>query len=148
MRNAGVWAAIVVMLFSVVIIWQSTKLDYEGALGFGPGFFPLWISVLLFVLSIVYLINSRKEIIPINTLFPKGENLREFLEIAGSMIVFVILVEWAGFVISGTIALFFVMYRSFKWYYASLLSVGITIAVFIVFVKMLAVPLPVNSFGW
>jgi putative tricarboxylic transport membrane protein len=148
MRNAGVWASIFIMIFSGIFIYHSTKVDYEGPLGFGPGFFPLWLSIFLLILSALYLANSLKENIQIQNLFPKGRSRYDFLLILLSMVLFVLLLERTGFIIAGAISLASLMYRNFKWYYTLSLSIGISVAIFLIFSKALAVPLPVNQLGW
>ena len=148
MRNAGIWAAIVTIIFSSVFLYQSTKVDYEGPLGFGPGFFPFWLSIILLGLSVVYLVISVKENIDLSELFPKGKSGQDFLIILLSMGVFILLLEKTGFVIAGAICLILLLFRTFKWYYTLSLSVGITMIIFFIFAKALAIPLPVNAFGW
>lgn len=148
MRNAGVWAAAIILFFSGAIFYQSMQLDYEGPLGFGPGFFPFWLSVFLIVLSVIYLLSALKNFIHISDIFPKQQGLGEFLAIIGSMVLFVFIVEFTGFMIAGTLALILLLYRSFKWYYTLSLSFVITLVIFLVFAKALAIPLPVNSLGW
>ncbi|MEW9672432.1 tripartite tricarboxylate transporter TctB family protein [Ammoniphilus sp. 3BR4] len=148
MRNAGVWAAATILFFSGVIFYQSMKLDFEGPLGFGPGFFPFWLSIFLFVLSVTYLLSALKHSIRISDIFPKQQALGEFLAIIGSMVLFVLIVEFTGFMIAGTLALILLLYRSFKWYYSLSLSFIITLVIFLIFAKALAIPLPVNSLGW
>lgn len=148
MRNAGVWAAAIILFFSGAIFYQSMKLDFEGPLGFGPGFFPFWLSIFLFVLSVTYLLSALKHSIRISDIFPKQQALGEFLAIIGSMVLFVLIVEFTGFMIAGTLALILLLYRSFKWYYSLSLSFIITLVIFLIFAKALAIPLPVNSLGW
>lgn len=137
-----------VMLFSGIFLYQSMKVDYEGPLGFGPGFFPLWLSVILLVLSIFYFVLSLKEDIHIRDIFPKGRSLHDFLFIILSMILFVLLLERTGFVIAGTLSLILLLFRTFKWYHSIWISIGITAVVFFIFAKLLAIPLPVNALGW
>lgn len=148
MRNAGIWAAVIILLFSVVIFWQSIHLDYKSPLGFGPGFFPFWISLFLLVLSLVYLLTVIKDSISIHEILPKNQALKEFLLIIGSMFLFVFIVKMTGFVIAGTLSLILLLYRTFKWYWSLSISVGISVIIFLIFAKALAIPLPVNSFGW
>ncbi|MBT2757853.1 tripartite tricarboxylate transporter TctB family protein [Mesobacillus foraminis] len=148
MRNAGIWASIVSMAFAGTFLYQSTKVDYDGALGFGPGFFPLWLSIIMLILSVFYLFSSLKEKIHIRKLIPEGNSWVDFLLILLSMAVFVFLLERVGFVLSGTICLILLLFRTFKWYYTVPLSIGITLAIFFIFAKALAIPLPVNALGW
>jgi len=148
MKNAGVWASIVIMVFAGIFIWNSTKIPYEGELGFGPGFFPFWLSILLFILGVLYFIISLKEKIILSEIFPKGRTLLDFGLIIVSMSVFVFLVEKTGFVIAGTLALIILLFRTFKWVNSIALSFGITLVVYIIFAKALTIPLPVNALGW
>jgi putative tricarboxylic transport membrane protein len=148
MRNAGVWASVFIMIFSGIFIYHSTKVDYEGPLGFGPGFFPLWLSIFLLILSAIYLIISLKENIHIRTLFPKGRSRNDFLVILLSMVLFVLLLERTGFLVAGAMSLALLMFRTFKWYYTLSLSIGISVVIFLIFAKALAIPLPVNQLGW
>jgi putative tricarboxylic transport membrane protein len=148
LRNAGLWAAVIMFLFSAVFLWQSLKLDYKGPLGVGPGFFPFWLSLILIILSILYLLNAIKHVVSIHSIFPKNKALGEFLVIIGSMVLFVLLLEPIGFVAASALALIVLLYRSFTWYMSLLLSVGISVIIFLIFAKALDVPLPVNSFGW
>jgi putative tricarboxylic transport membrane protein len=147
-RNAGVWAAVLMLVFSGVIFWQSLKLDYEGPLGFGPAVFPFWLSLILIILSVIYLFSVIKNSISIDAIFPKGQPLTEFLVIIGSMLVFIILINIVGFTVAGTLSLCLLIYRSFNKYMTVLISAGITVMIFLIFAKALDVPLPVNSFGW
>lgn len=148
MRNAGSWAAVVLLIFSAVILWQSLGMENQNALGFGPGFFPFWLSLLMIVLSIAYLYQSRKEWISIKEMFPKNKALGEFLIIIGAMAFFVLTAEWIGFIAAGTISIFLLVYRAFSKLVAMSFSLGISVALFFLFAKALSVPLPVNSFGW
>ncbi|MEH7225173.1 tripartite tricarboxylate transporter TctB family protein [Bacillus sp. JJ1566] len=148
MRNAGVLAAILIIIFSSFFLYHSTTMDYKGPLGLGPGFFPLWLSILLLFLSILYLMMSFKENINIREILPKGKSLLDFTFILLSMILFILLLERTGFVIAGTVSLIVLLFRTFKWYFTLSLSVGISLAIFIIFAKGLSIPFPVNSFGW
>ncbi|MDR7313895.1 tripartite tricarboxylate transporter TctB family protein [Brevibacillus nitrificans] len=148
MRNAGSWAAVILLIFSALILWQSLGMENQNALGFGPGFFPFWLSILMIVLSIAYLFQSRKEWISIKEILPKKKALREFMLILVAMAVFVLTAEWIGFIAAGTISVFLLVYRAFSKGVAVGFSIGISLLLFFIFVKALSVPLPVNSFGW
>jgi putative tricarboxylic transport membrane protein len=148
MRNAGVLASVFIMIFSGIFIYHSTKVDYEGPLGFGPGFFPFWLSIFLLILSALYLVISLKENIQLQNLFPKGRSRYDFIVILLSMALFVLLLEQTGFLVAGTISLALLTFRTFKWYYTLSLSIGISVIIFLIFAKGLAIPLPVNQLGW
>jgi putative tricarboxylic transport membrane protein len=149
MKNAGVYVGIVLLIYSVVMVWQSLTLDYYTAFGPGPGFFPLWVSILLLVLSILYLWESiKKEVILLSKIIPKGKDLRKILAVLGSVVLFMILVNFTGFVISGSILLFLLFMKEYKWYQGIAMSISISILLFYIFNTLLNVPLPANAFGW
>jgi putative tricarboxylic transport membrane protein len=149
MKNAGLYVGFVLLIYSVVMVWQSLTLDYYTAFGPGPGFFPLWISILLLVLSILYLWEStKKEIILLSKILPKGKDLRKILAVLGSVVLFMILVNFTGFVIAGSLLLFLLFIKEYKWYQGIALSISISILLFYIFNTLLNVPLPANAFGW
>jgi putative tricarboxylic transport membrane protein len=149
MKNAGVCAASLFILFSLIMLWQSFSLDYYTSLGPGPGFLPLWVSVLLLVLSILYFWESvKKEVILISQIMPKGIVLTKNISVLGSVVLFMVLVSFTGFVVAGTLMLMVILVHDFKWYKGLAISLAVSITVFFIFKTLLDVPLPVNAFGW
>jgi putative tricarboxylic transport membrane protein len=116
MKNAGVCAASLFILFSLIMLWQSFSLDYYTSLGPGPGFLPLWVSVLLLVLSILYFWESVKnEVFLFSQIIPKGVVLIKNISVLGSVILFMVLVTFTGFVVAGTLMLMVILLHDFKW---------------------------------
>jgi hypothetical protein len=149
LKNAGVWFGFFIFLLGCVLFWQSLSLDYKSSIGPGPGLFPLWLSGGLILLSLLYIIESvRKEVIRISDILPKGKGLGNVLVIIGSCVIFMIVVSFAGFVIAGTLLIFMLLVREYKWYRALGISFVIALATFVVFQTLLDVPLPVNEFGF
>ncbi|MDQ0218149.1 tripartite tricarboxylate transporter TctB family protein [Peribacillus cavernae] len=149
MRNAGVWAGALLLGFAGFIFWQSLSFDYYTVRGPGPGFLPLWLSGVLIVISLVYIWEAiKKEVIVFKQILPKGRALGNILSMLGSIIIFMIVISYAGFVVSAVILLFIVLVREFKWYSALGISVVTSIIVFLVFNSLLGIPLPVNALGW
>lgn len=148
--NAGVWAGVVILGFAAVIFSQSLDLDYSTRLGPGPGFFPLWLSGLLIVLSLCYLWSSVKQkVIDVRDLLPPNPVARRniLLTICG-VVIFPLVVDDLGFVVSGSILLFIMFMREYKWYLAVGISVATSLLLFFIFQSLLGVSLPVNEFGW
>lgn len=124
-------------------------MDYYSEYGPGPGLLPLWVSVLIFLLSVIYLVTGlKKEKIPFSRVFPKGEGLVNVLVSIGSLILFIVIAPLWGFLIGSTISLFLLFIRGYKWYWSLGLSVSLASIVFWVFGIFLKVPLPVNALGW
>lgn len=148
-KNAGVWAGAFLLVFSGLLFQQSLKLDYYNSLGPGPGFLPLWLSGLLFVITLLYIWDSLKnEVIALGSLLPHHGALPDIGLMLLGLCLFALFVEQIGFVLAGTQLVFLMTVRKFKWYYA--LGGAALAAVFLLlaFQKFLGVSLPVNDFGW
>jgi putative tricarboxylic transport membrane protein len=149
LKKAGVWSGIFILLFGCFFFWLSLSLKYTSSLGPGPGLFPLWLSAILIVLSLLYIVESIKlEGISIIDMLPKGRGMGNIVSIVASLVVFVIIVSFTGFIIAGTVLLFILFVREYKWYWGLALSFTITAITFVVFQILLEVPLPVNDLGF
>lgn len=147
-NNASVYMGLLLVLFSVVIFSQSLRLDYYTDSGPGPGFFPLWLSGGLGVFSLSYIVSSLKEKISFKEILPTGSGLGNVITLLVSAVFFLLTVEYIGFLLACAIMLFFVLRRLFKWYSGLIISITISLCLFVVFHIFLGVPLPVNSLGW
>lgn len=149
MKNAGVLAAIVILVFGGIIFSQSLTLDYYNRLGPGPGFFPLWLSGGLIFLTFVYFWEAiKKDVILIANILPERKAFINILSTVGSLVFFAATLDILGFVLSGTIMLFFMLSRDYKWYIALMISFITIFVLFYIFNVLLGVSLPVNMFGW
>lgn len=149
MKKAGVWAGIALLAFAATIFYQSLSLDYSTPLGPGPGFFPRWLSGLLIALTLVYIASElRNSTIAISEVFPSGEALGKTLAMLGGLIVFMLIVSYAGFVISGSILMTAMLIKDFKWHTALAISLAVSVSLLFLFQTLLGVTLPVNDFGW
>ncbi|WP_248930764.1 tripartite tricarboxylate transporter TctB family protein [Paenibacillus hamazuiensis] len=147
--NPGVWAGFFVLLLSLVLLVTSFSYPYKKiGLGLGPGFFPVWLSVILMVLSCFYIYDSFKSKENSQTTFPRGDVLRNILFILGCLVLFVVLISFIGFVLTGTLFLFLLLYRGYKWYANIAISLSVSVFLFWLFGSVLQVALPVNAFGW
>lgn len=74
--NAGVWTGITIFVFSSIFFYQSLDLAYSSSIGPGPGFFPIWLTGILLVLSVLYILISFKETQKVDYEFPKEKSLK------------------------------------------------------------------------
>ena len=149
MRKAGVWMGIALLIWSLVAFKMSSSYVYYSKYGPGPGLFPLWISGIFIVISILYIIESiRKEGVSVNEVLPKGKDLNYILKIMGSIALFVILAPYTGYSIASIVMLFILFYGKYKWYSGLGIAIATTLILFLVFQKYLRIPLPLNEFGW
>ncbi|MGF9711429.1 tripartite tricarboxylate transporter TctB family protein [Paenibacillus naphthalenovorans] len=149
LKNAGFVIGIVILLFASLILWQSLSFDYYSELGPGPGLLPLWLSAVLMVLSLLFMMKSlKKSIILFPEILPRGRGLRNILTIIAAVLFFIIAAPFAGFTIAGILTLSFILIRDYKWVMALGVSATVTVSLFYVFKFLLNVPLPVNALGF
>lgn len=111
--------------------------------------FPRWLSGILIIISIVYIWQSvKKEVFQFKDIFPKGRELGNILSVLASVVVFMLIVNFTGFIIASTVLLFILLVREYKWYSGLAISAVTSIILFIVFKSFFDIPLPVNMFGW
>lgn len=103
MRRASLVAGIVFLVFSVTVMVASWSMEYYSSIGPGPGFFPFWLSLILGLLSIVWIAQiirsvpkpekGKKE----ERLLPVGDGLLRLLSIVGALCFMIVLMEPLGF---------------------------------------------------
>jgi len=150
-RNAGMWAGVFFLVFSLIYFGVSFDYSYKSKLGggIGPGFVPFWGSLFMIISSFIYLFNAiRKEPIDISKVLPDKEGLRDIAFLFLYLVIFAVIVPYAGFTIANSLMLFLMFRGYFKWYNNLIISVGTSVFLYWAFVIWLTVPLPLNVFGW
>lgn len=149
MKNLGVHIGIFFLAVSGVIFVQSLRLPYYSDYGPGPGLLPVWVSGIVGVLSLISLaVAVKKEKRDLAALLPKGEGMINVLTSMGSILLFLVIVSYTGFLIASIAALFFLFQRGYRWHWSLGLSVCVSLVVFFIFEVFLRVPLPANEYGW
>jgi putative tricarboxylic transport membrane protein len=145
--DAGVWGGLSVLALATVFFVVSLAYPYTSEYGPGPGLFPQWISGTLIVLAVLYIIASVKGTHPGEPM-PEARSLRNILFIVMSMALFVLLLPVLGFNVCGTLFLFALLFKSYKWLVNLAISAGATVFLYVLFAILLDVRLPVNSLGF
>ncbi|MCM3791196.1 tripartite tricarboxylate transporter TctB family protein [Domibacillus indicus] len=149
MKNLSFYVGLFFLVFAGIIFWQSLSLDYYSEYGPGPGFLPTWTSGIIIVLSLIYLFLAfKKERILFENVLPKGAGLVSLLASMGSLLLFIVIVPYAGFLLSSILTLSLLFSRGYKWYWGLGMSTVVACVVFWVFGSLLGIPLPVNKYGW
>lgn len=138
----SVWAGIIILCLGIVSLLMSLQYTYSGMVGPGPGFFPVWLSGIIIVLAIWYILESIKGKNVSAQDWPTGQSLKRILFIIMSLISYFILFLLVGFLLAAIIFLAILFYREYKWYVTVSLSVGITLFIYVMFNTVLKVHLP------
>ena len=149
LRNLGFYISIFFLIIGGLIFSESLTLEYYSDYGPGPGLLTLWTSILIIVLSLLYLFTViKKEFINLSEVFPKGEGFINIIVCIGSLILFIMIVPSTGFLIGSIVLLLILFKRGYNWLWSIGLSVSVSLIIFGIFGVLLEVPLPTNSLGW
>ena len=138
----GILAGSIIFIVSLFMFIVAFQYPYSSAIGPGPGFFPVWISGILMVLSILYIVESVREKNESEESWPTKKSLKGILFIMMSLFLFVLLFSLAGFILAGVVMMYLLFYKEYKWYTNLSMSVGITFLIYGIFNYLLEVHLP------
>jgi putative tricarboxylic transport membrane protein len=142
---------LVVVLLAVLLARESLRLRYYTPLGPGPGFFPLWLSLLLAVLGAAMLWRATcrpPEAMPGDFYADRRGYLR-IGAVVGALVAVILLLDPLGFRLSMLGFYLFVLIALGRqhWLLTGIIALTGSFGVYYVFVHWLAVPLPIGLLG-
>jgi hypothetical protein len=100
MKKADQWSGLVFLITSVLICLGAAKLPYGNIHNPGPGFFPIWIGILLGALSMTLLVKTTRQGEQAKMI---GELLAEKIRwgkvflVLVALLLYAVLIQYAGF---------------------------------------------------
>jgi putative tricarboxylic transport membrane protein len=149
MRQAERLVAALCILLGCGIIWQAWGMEYFTELGPGPGFFPLWLGLILTGLSGAWLLSAlrRARSEADQRFFPEWHGLRRILFVMGALIAVGLAMEFLGFQVAMFLFVAAVLtalgWRG--WGLTAILSAALSFGVYHTFTRWLDVTLPQAS---
>lgn len=147
-KSASLWAGLILLGIAFLFFMESLHYDYIGQFGPGPAMFPIWLSGILGILSLLYIVETLKIPVLFHDILPEKEGRGSLYKIIGSLVLLISIISYTGFVIASTLFLFILLNGGYKWYMSLGIALCISICLFVLFVVFLQIPLPVNGFGW
>jgi len=149
-QNAGLWFGIGFLAYSVLFFAMSFTIPYYAKYGGpGPGMYPRWLFGIAIIIAIIYIWQScKKEVFKFGQYFPGRKELKNVGSVLLACLLFMILLNKAGFIVAGSLLMFAVFFGHYKWWLNIILSIGITFICFVIFKVCFSIPLPVNMFGF
>ncbi|MFZ4616834.1 MAG: tripartite tricarboxylate transporter TctB family protein [Rectinemataceae bacterium] len=149
MKALKLGIGLVIVVFGALVFVQSFSFHYYTKYGPGSGFFPIWMSGALLVLSLVFIVESilGKEAKG-EEILPRGKSLIYILASVGGVALFIILVPPLGFTIPCAIMLFLMMVGFYRWYVSIPLALVSSFVLLVAFQSLLGLSLPVNALGF
>ncbi len=144
--------SVVLMLVAVFLARESLRLRYYTPLGPGPGFFPLWLSILLAALGAAMFWRAtfgRPETMPADFYADRSGYLRIGALVA-ALVGVIVLMEPLGFrlVMLGFYLFLLTVLGRQHPLLTGIIALAGSFGVYLVFVKWLATPLPIGLFGF
>ncbi|MCL4488001.1 MAG: tripartite tricarboxylate transporter TctB family protein [Chloroflexi bacterium] len=152
MKKADQITAIVLAVFSLLVIEESAKMQLTAEFAPGYGFFPFWLGVLMLILSIMLLVDARQrpEALDEKAPFPERQGLVNVALVLAALGVYAFLMEPLGYILD-TLLLTGLLLKGVErepWKITLLVTVGMTIALYVIFQILLGVTLPKGFLGF
>ena len=148
--NTAIGVGLIVFAIAVLLYTRTFPTLERGYPG--PSLFPNVLAVLFIIAGITLVaqgVRSGDRIIKFDTRGITRSGLINILLVLGGIVFYVYLSDFLGFQITSFILLFGLM----KWlrvstHWSLVMACGITLAIYLLFAKMLLVPLPWGLWGW
>jgi putative tricarboxylic transport membrane protein len=148
--NTAIGAGLIVFAIAVLLYTRTFPTLERGYPG--PSLFPNVLAVLFIIAGITLVaqgVRSGERIIKFDTSGITRSGLINILLVLGAVVFYIYLSDFLGFQITSFILLFGLM----KWlrvstHWSLVMACGITLAIYLLFAKMLLVPLPWGLWGW
>ena len=141
-KSVEVAVAVIIAAGGALVIFDSVRLGARwGSDGPQAGYFPFYIGVILVVSAAVNLVRALRD--PFVRTFVTAEQGRQVLLILLPLIVYVGLIEWLGIYVASTlyIGAFMLWLGKYRILKTLLVSVGVSVAFFLMFEVWFKVPL-------
>lgn len=145
LRSAEVGIALVFLVFAGLIIFDSIRQGARWlAEGPQPGYFPFYLGVLICAASLVTLVRALLMPAEQNRTFVQVGQFKLVLSVLVPSAVYVALVGWIGIYVSALlfVALFMRWLGKYPWWKVAAVSIGHSLALFVIFEVWFLVPLP------
>jgi putative tricarboxylic transport membrane protein len=152
MRVSNTAIGLFLILFAAVVLWHVQSFPSFDNGYPGPALFPSVLAVLFIFCGIGLIIQGvrqREKLLKFDTGTLTISGLLNILFVLGTIVCYIFLAEYAGFLIFSFLVLLILMkWLKVKPLASILMSSGVTLVIYLLFAKVLLVPLPWGLWGW
>jgi len=144
-RTAELVMAGFFIVLGLIVIYDSLRLGATwGDDGPRPGYFPFYLGVLICLSSGITFVRGLLMRSEKNGTFVEVGQLKLVLAVLVPTIVYVVLVGWLGIYVASAlyVALFMRWLGKYPWWMVALVSIGNSVAFYLIFEVWFLVPLP------
>jgi putative tricarboxylic transport membrane protein len=138
----------VLLIIGAVTAWSSFHLSMGRWGRPGPGFFPFGLAIVLIVLSLALIFLHWKKDLTSSPFWPGRSWLRPLLGVA-ILVFYALFFDRMGFILTTFLFLIIWMWviERLRWLTILSISIGTTVALYLIFNLFLEVPLPPGFLG-
>jgi putative tricarboxylic transport membrane protein len=150
MHRADRWAGGIFLLLGILAVAETRKLDYGGAYGAGPGFFPFWLGTTIALLGAILLGSALWRSVDGAGLPTQPTPWKKKTLGYCGLLFFVLAIEFVGFVTAFTLLVAFLLraIEGESWRGAIVTALGSGLGLYLFFVRLLDVKLPSGPLGF
>ena len=152
MRVSNTAIGLFLILFAAVVLWHVQSFPSLDNGYPGPALFPSVLAVLFILCGIGLIIQGvrqREKLLKFDAGSLTLSGLLNILFVLGTIVCYIFLAETIGFLIfSFTVLLILMKWLKVKILSSITMSIGVTLVIYLLFAKVLLVPLPWGFWGW
>jgi putative tricarboxylic transport membrane protein len=144
-KTAELAVAAFFALLGAIVVFDSLRQGARwGAEGPQPGYFPFYVGVMICAASVVTFVRGCLVPAEKNKAFVESAQLKLVLSVLLPSLVYVGLIGWLGIYVASAlfVAAFMRWLGNYPWWKVALVSVGNSVAFFLIFELWFLVPLP------
>jgi len=151
-KKADLITGFFLLILSGNVILSAFRMPASRSFAPGAGFFPLWLGILLAVLSVALLLKSTRYVSDPShaSLFPTGKAIFSVSAVVLGLAVYIVLMELIGFLFNTFIFVAYLMkiVERESWKLTLIVAILTTAGLYIVFQVLLGISLPKIQFGF
>jgi len=144
-RAIEIGVAVVIFLFGALVVFDSYRLGAKWG-GDGPqaGYFPFYVGLLICASGAAILARALRNQAFAAESFVSREELKKILTVLVPTVVYVALIASLGFYLASTLYIAYFMWHlgKYSWIKIAPVSIGVSVAFFLIFEIWFSVPLP------
>ena len=152
MRVSNIAIGLFLILGSALVLWHVQSFPSLDNGYPGPALFPTVLAVLFIFCGIGLIfqgVRQREKLLKFDTGALTFSGFLNILIVLATIVCYIFFVEYVGFLIFSFLVLLILMkWLQVKTLSSLLMSIGVTLVIYLLFAKMLLVPLPWGLWGW
>ena len=144
-RAVETGVAAIILIFGLVVVVDSYRVGARwGDDGPQPGYFPFYVGLLICISSAMILLRAARNAALAAESFVSREELKKILTVLVPSVIYVSVIAYLGFYLASTLYIAYFMWQlgKYSWIKTVPVSVGVSVAFFLIFEIWFSVPLP------